>query len=292
MTAQTTFKLFGIFGCPLSHTLSPAMQEAAFEKAGLKAFYAVFELEPASFKKAFGKIRHFVLDGFNVTVPYKQTVIPFLDGLTPEAQAIGAVNTVFKKNGEWIGANTDVYGFLKSLQADASFRPSGKTVLVFGAGGAARALLYGLADSGARQILISNRHRDRAEKLAKDFKKRFPKTSFRVILEKEIKQALEAANLVVNATSLGLNVSDSEVVKASWIPKAGSKKKLFCDLIYHRPKTSFLKAAAQKGHSVLGGAGMLLYQGSRAFEYWTGKKAPVSIMQRTLQAQLKNRKTH
>lgn len=294
MSEKALFRLFGIFGYPLSHTLSPAMQEAAFAATGLKAFYVALELGPKAFRKALSHSQKLVLDGFNITVPYKSDVIRYLDRVTPEAKAVGAVNTVFRKGRQWIGANTDVDGFLRSLREEAHFNPKNKNALVFGAGGAARAVVYGLAKSGAKKIVVVNRHKDRARQLIRDFQRLFPRAILSpslVILRPEgpkglrsfasLRMTLKEADLVVNATSLGLMKSDPEVIPASLIPKAGEKK-LFFDLIYHVPQTNFMKSAAWKGHRVLGGLGMLLFQGAEAFEYWTGKKAPVGVMRRAL----------
>lgn len=273
MKEPNPFRLFGIFGYPLSHTLSPAMQEAAFEAVGLKAFYLALELEPQQFHKALSN-KKCALEGFNITVPYKLDVMRHLDDVSPEAKAIGAVNTVFRKQGKWKGVNTDVNGFLRSLREDAKFEPKNKKALVFGAGGAARAVVYGLAKSGAKQIAVINRDSMRAIKMIREFRKIFPS----VVFTKEME--LKDADLVVNATSLGLKKNDVPVFNTSQIPTG--KQKLFFDLIYHVPQTPFMKDAAQKGHRVMGGLGMLLFQGAEAFEYWTGKKAPVKVMRHAL----------
>lgn len=255
------------------------MQEAAFAAAGVKAFYGAFELELAQFHRALKSPKSLALEGFNITVPYKRAVMRHLDKVLPEAKAIGAVNTAFRRGGKWTGANTDVNGFLLSLKHEGRFNPRNKNVLIFGAGGAARAVLYGLAKAGAKQIVILNRHEAKAKKLIQEFQKQFPKTLFDT--GGEACCEIDSADLVVNATSLGLKKKDAVVVSPSLIPKAG-KKKLFFDLIYHVPQTPFLKAAKQKGHRALGGLGMLLFQGAEAFQLWTGRKAPVSVMRRAL----------
>ncbi|OGW82776.1 MAG: shikimate dehydrogenase [Omnitrophica bacterium GWA2_52_8] len=283
-------RLFGIFGNPLAHTLSPAMQEAAFRQIGWKAHCLVFELGPRDFRKAMARLPRFPVEGFNLTVPYKQAVIPYLAALTPEARAVGAVNTVFQKGGRWIGANTDVYGFLTSLQKEGKFKPRGKKILVLGAGGASRAVIYGLASRGARKIRIAARRKGRAAMIARDFRKVFPKIDFEILegpFEK-LKPAFGDSDLVVNATSVGLKKKGPVLVPEKVIPGAG-KKILFFDLIYDPFPTLFLKAAAKKGHRILGGLGMLLFQGGKAFEYWSGKKAPVEKMRQALEDGLKER---
>ncbi len=287
MKKEKPFRLYGIFGCPLAHTLSPAMQEAAFAKTGVKAFYLPLELSLRDFRKTMKSLQRLALEGFNLTVPYKETVIPFLGRLEPEARALGAVNTVYKRGSVWSGANTDVYGFLTSLKREGGFDPKGKNALVFGAGGAARAVVYALASSGAAAVWVTNRNLKRAEILAGDFKKRFPRTLLHVIPANSaaLGAVVRESDLLVNATSVGLK-KDEDLLPESLIPEALTEKKLFFDLIYHRPMTGFLKAGRKKGHRVLGGLGMLLHQGAKAFEYWTGKKAPVELMRKALAEKL------
>ncbi|MFH0985452.1 MAG: shikimate dehydrogenase [Candidatus Omnitrophota bacterium] len=284
MKKDGAFKLYGIFGYPLSHTLSPAMHEAAFRELGIDANYIVLELVPEAFKKLMRRASRFSLSGFNVTVPYKETVMKYLDKVRPEAQAIGAVNTVFKQGKRWIGANTDMEGFLKTLVTDGGFRPSGKKAVVLGAGGAARAVVYGLSLEGAREILIADCFSEKARKIAGDMKKFFKGTEYHAVEAgtSEVKAALQKADVIINATPLGLKAQDPEVIPEAWIPKSGDKKIFFMDLIYNPAVTPFLKIAKKKGHRTLNGLGMLLYQGVRALELWTGRKAPVSVMRRAL----------
>ncbi len=265
------------------------MQEAAFSAAGLKAYYLVLELGLSSFKKVMKDMPHLAVEGFNVTVPYKETVIPYLDILTPEARAVGAVNTVFRQGKKWTGTNTDVYGFLTSLKTEGKFLARGKKILILGAGGSARAVAYGLASQEAKEILLANRHPERAVNLIRKMKPLFPKVSWKAILQdvKQLKPALQEAALVVNATSVGLKAGDASLIPASWIPGASAKHRiLFFDLIYRPALTPLLKAAKSKGHKAVNGLGMLLFQGAKAFEIWTGKKAPVPVMKKALEASL------
>lgn len=291
MKKSQAFNLYGIFGYPLSHTFSPAMHEAAFRKSGIEANYIVLELTPEDFKKALRKTSGLSLSGFNVTVPYKETVMPFLDKVLPEARAIGAVNTVFRRGKKWVGTNTDMEGFLLTLRKDGGFRPQGKKAVILGAGGAARALVYGLSREGAREILIADCFPEKARKILNDMKKIFPQVVFQDALAgtREVKAALQEADVIINATPLGLKPQDPRVVPVSWIPKA-SVKKVFCmDLIYNPAVTPFLKDAKKKGQKTLNGLGMLLYQGARAWEFWTGRKAPVEVMRQALLQALKEK---
>ena len=288
------FELYGIFGDPLAHSLSPAMQEKAFALSGVKAFYLALEMNKSRFKSAMSKLRSVPLKGFNVTIPYKELVISFLDQVSPEAARIGAVNTVYQKKSRWLGVNTDVYGFLKSLESDAGFKIRGKKALVLGAGGASRAAVYGLAKSGAKTIWIYNRHGGRAKLLAKQFQRYFPHVQLHghSLLEPALQETLSSSDLIVNTTSLGLKQGDPSALSEKIIPKVRSgRRKLFYDLIYSPAETRFLKQARKKGHDTLNGVGMLVYQGACAFEYWTGRKAPSKEMRKVLLKALHERES-
>ena len=265
-------KLYGIFGFPLGHTLSPALQEAAFRALGLKAFYLSFEVRREEFLRLMRRRKNLVLDGFNVTVPYKEEVLRFLDGVSPEARAIGAVNTVLRKGSRWMGFNTDSRGFTASLEKDAKFRAAGKKILILGAGGSARAAAYALAQKGAKIISIANRTPARAEKIRMQYRRLFPQVEWR-------NSNLAEADLVVNATSVGLRKGDRSLVRPRDFL---NRRALFVDLIYKPAETRFLREARLAGHPTLNGLGMLLYQGAEAFRLWTGLKAPLEVMQKTL----------
>ena len=268
------------------------MQEAAFKAVGLKAFYLALEMGLPGFRQVMKNRKRLSLAGFNVTVPYKEAAGRYLDHVTSEAKAIGAVNTVYQKGRAWWGTNTDVYGFLTSLREEGRMDPKGKRAIILGAGGSARAVVYGLASRKASHILIANRHEARAKKLAAEFKRLFRGTVFEPIpLEgKRLKPAIVSADLIVNCTSVGLKPEEASVLAPDWIPRASKKSKpLFYDLIYRPFRTKLLKTAEQKGYTVLNGAGMLVHQGAKSFEYWTGKKAPIVLMRKTLQAALQNK---
>ncbi len=279
-------ELYGIFGYPLSHTLSPVFQEAGFEKAGLRAHYLVFDLSEPSFKRVMRSLKKSPLKGFNLTVPYKQTVVPYLDWITPEARAIGAVNTVYRFGKKWYGTNTDAAGFWLSLRKEWKWKAKGQKALVLGAGGAARAVSYALASHGIQSIAVWNRTEERTQGLIHDFSKLFPKTIFlSTALDK--KSNVSSFDLIVNTTSVGLHKKDKALLLSSHVPSAKSGKKYFIDLIYNPAETEFLKLARKKGHKTHNGLSMLLYQGARAFEIWTGKKAPVEVMRKALLGALK-----
>lgn len=272
--------LYGIFGYPLKHTVSPAIQNCALDEYGLKAIYFAFERPPARFRFLMRHLKSLLLDGFNVTVPYKEEVIRYLDRLSPEATALGAVNTVKKQGSKWIGYNTDLYGFLKGLR-ETGFNPKNKSAVIFGAGGAARAVVFGLAKSGARKITIVNRTVSRAKQVVNQFRKKFPKIHWAVhsLDQRSLKEVLSNADILVNATKIGLKPSDALLVPESAFPK---KRILVYDLIYKPEQTKLLKLASQLGHKTVNGETMLLHQGVRAFEIWTGKRAPIKKMRKAL----------
>lgn len=270
---RPAFGLYGIFGFPLGYTLSPVMQEAAFRALGLKAFYLPFEVRWEEFRRLMRERSRLLLDGFNVTVPYKEEVLRYLDGLSPSARAIGAVNTVVRKGRRWIGFNTDEIGFGTSLQKEGKFEPRAKQVLILGAGGSARAVAYALARRGARRIVIENRTPSRAKKIVLRYRKLFPKVEWEIA--KIGKGAVpESTDLVVNVTSVGLRPRDPSLASPAGFPE----KTLFVDLIYNPRETRFLRLARESGHRTLNGLGMLVYQGAEAFRLWTGRKAPVKMM--------------
>jgi len=259
------------------------MHNAGFRHLGIHSYYLRFELPPAEFKNLLKQKKKLPLAGFNLTVPHKQIVLPFLDKMSPEVRGTGACNTVIVKRGLWHGENTDIYGFLKGLELK-KFNPRGKDVALLGAGGAARALSFGLLSKGIRSLVVLNPAFDfeRAQKLIREFAKLFPKCLYGAahLSDKNIKALLPGKDLIINATILGLKPKDPSPVSSSQLPRA-KKKALAYDLIYS-PQTPFLKVAHGKGYATQNGLPMLLHQGARALSLWTGKKAPVKVMERAL----------
>lgn len=296
--SSNSFKLYGIFGFPLQHTLSPVMQEAAFQALGFRAFYLPFEVRREEFRRLMRRRSRLLLDGFNVTVPYKEEVLRYLDGLNPAARAIGAVNTVVRKGKRWIGFNTDGIGFIRSLEKEARFQPRGKSVLILGAGGSARGVAYALAERGAGQIIIANRTVSRLRKLVGQYRRIFPRVEFapsplplrqrRIRLRRKRRRGSKVRreiDLVVNATSVGLKSDGPSLVS----PKDFPRKTLFVDLIYSPAETRLLRLARESGHRTLNGLGMLVYQGTEAFRLWTGRRVPVEVMWATLEKEMNAR---
>jgi len=280
--AQSTqsFKLFALIGYPLGHTLSPPMHSAALKKVNMPGLYMPFEIEPKNFSRIMKRVELLPLQGFNVTVPYKEKIVSYLDTISPEARVIGAVNTV-KKGKKLCGYNTDAYGFSRSLKEDLRFSPRGKKILLIGAGGAARACVYTLAKEGAHTVIISDVVMSKARSLRKHISSHFKNTRFLITQpnEEHYRLLIPTVDCIINATPIGLKKSDPLVIS----PRIFPKKKLFVyDLIYNPAETKLLAAARKRGCIVSSGLGMLLYQGARAFEIWTGKKAPIASMRKAL----------
>ena len=276
--------IFGIFGHPVEHSFSPGMHNAAFAAIGLDGCYVPFAVHPDDLGNAVKAIVPLGLCGLNITIPHKEKVILFLDDLTDDARLIGAVNTIEVRDKKLIGHNTDGKGFLRSLREETGFRPKGKTVLMVGSGGAARAVCFELALAGAGDILLHDIDRDKAGKLGHDIRSA---TATRVTVTdaSSLRTLAPDADCLINATPLGLKKSDPLPLSRDLMRKG----QLVCDLVYNPPDTRLLRTAQSRGAKTLRGIGMLLYQGVIAFEIWTGKKAPVSVMKKALARQMRDR---
>ncbi len=277
-------KIYGIFGHPVEHTFSPGMHNSAFRKLKMDACYVPFDVHPDRLGDAVRAVIPLHLAGLNITVPHKETIIRFLDALSEEANLIGAVNTLEIREGVMIGHNTDGRGFLRSLKEQARFNPKGKKFLFIGSGGAARAVGFSLALAGAAKIRFRDLDLKKADALAKDISE---KTGADVLSigEEALAAAASEADSIINATPLGLKKGDPLPLARELI----ESRHLVCDLVYNPPVTPLLKAAKVRRAKLLPGLGMLLYQGVIAFEIWTGKKAPVEVMQKALQQQIRTR---
>lgn len=272
-------KIFGIIGDPIGHTLSPAMHNKAFQKLKIPAAYLPFHIKPEELKTFFKEAKQWGLLGFNVTIPHKETCIPFLKKVSAEAQNIGAVNTVILKNGHWQGDNTDGRGYLKSLVLETGIRLLNKRIVILGSGGAARAVLYALAQKRPKHITVVNRTFEKAAALTQEFSKKFPKTYFEALpMEGEaFSLSFPDTDLLINTTSLGLKGTRIKL-PLKILPKSA----IVSDLVYRPLKTDLLKQAQRLKLKTHTGIGMLLYQGALAFEQWTHRKAPITTMKKAL----------
>ena len=285
--------MVGVIGWPVSHSVSPAMHNAAFADLGLDWCYVPLPVptEPAErIGEAMRGLRALGLRGANVTVPHKQSVMPYLDWLTPAAQAIGAVNTIrVEADGQLSGDNTDARGFVADLR-DHGVDPAGKRALVLGAGGSARAIVFGLAEAGCVSITILNRSVDKAHDLAMDIRALFPfcRLSGHAMPD-EIAVLAQEAEIIVNCTSLGMTPN---VEGLPWDENISFRPgQVVYDLVYNPPQTRLLQKDVTDGAQAIGGLGMLIWQGAIAFERWTSQLPPVAVMRAAAEAVFAKRRT-
>jgi shikimate dehydrogenase len=271
-------KIYGLIGLPLSHSLSPLMHNAAFRALKINSEYRLFELKPEGLESFFGSLPENNIYGLNVTVPYKEKILTFLDKISDEAKIIGAVNTIRISGNILEGFNTDGEGFLKNLKEDLKFGPKAKAVIILGAGGAGRAISVYLCKENPGSITIYDVDSNKAAKLVSHLKENFK--GITVNHAGSIAgMPLGEADLLVNAAPIGLKESDPCVID----PNLLGKNILVYDLIYNPKETKLLRLAKERGIRVSNGLGMLLYQGMAAFEIWTGKAAPKEVMQNALE---------
>ncbi len=266
----------GIIGDPIAHTISPAMQNAAFNKFGLEYTYVPFRVKKEDLGRAIAGVKALNIRGLNVNIPHKIEVMSFLDEIDPLAEKIGAVNTILNDEGILKGFNTDAAGFLKALLA-AKVKPGKRNFVILGAGGAARAVAFILADQGAN-LTVLNRHPQAAGQLtARIFQLFRRKVEALELNRANLKAALNEAEVLVNTTSLGM----APEAEATPVPARLIKPGLVVfDIIYNPPQTRLLYEAEKRGAKTIGGMEMLVWQGAAAFELWTGHRAPVPVMRR------------
>jgi shikimate dehydrogenase len=269
--------LVGLIGDPVAHSVSPVFQQAALDVLGLDGRYEAWLTTAAELPARIASLRATGVLGANVTVPHKQAVVPLLDEVEVTVRRTGAVNTILHRDGRLTGYNTDVQGFVDALRLDGGFDPAGARVAVVGAGGAARAVVWGLLDAGAGMVTIVNRTPARAAALAKDLDD--PRAGYWPgSPEADTTTAiLEACDLIVNCTSVGMLHSAQE--QESPIPAGAISPGTFvADIVANPLVTPLLRVAAERGCRNLGGLPMLVRQGAAAFELWTGQPAPLEIM--------------
>lgn len=262
----------GVIGLPVRHSLSPTIFNAAFAAAGLDWAYLAFEVPEGAAGLAMGGVRSLGMEGVSVTMPHKAAVIPALDRLTADAEALGAVNCVHRAGHELVGHNTDGAGFIDALQIDEGLDLADRRVTVVGAGGAARAVIRALAGAGARELVVVNRSPDaaaRAVALA-------PGRARTGALDE-----VGDTDLVVNATPLGMGVvtgADGTGEPMPLDPERLGAGQVVVDLIYHPAITPLLRAAHDRGLVAVNGLGMLIHQAAHAFRTWTGEEPPLEAM--------------
>jgi shikimate dehydrogenase len=283
ITAKT--KILGIFGYPTGHTISPAMHNAVIKALRLDMVYLPFEVKPSELREAIKCIKSIGMIGVNITIPHKEAVIKFIDGISEEARHIGAVNTIVNKDGRLIGHNTDGYGYITSLKEECNFNPKGKNIAILGAGGAARGILVALSVKKPKTIVIANRTLARAISLIKAFKGKFPETKFEAVdLNKDIlKKYFKDMELLVNTTSVGMKKNETVEIPLELLPKTA----VVSDIVYNPLETLLLKKAKKLGLTTHSGLGMLVHQGVKSFKLWTGMDAPIEVMRKAALKALK-----
>lgn len=281
MEIKATTKIYGIFGHPVSHSLSPVMHNSAFSALGLDCVYVAFDVSPEDIGKAAQAVRTLGISGINITIPHKESIIPHLDEIAPDAELTGAVNTVKNQGGKLSGHNTDVGGFLRAVREELGIEPKGSKVFLAGAGGAARAVMSAFCMNGAEEIYILNRTHDKALRLASGFGERFSKIKIEPVKfddTKAIEAGLAQADILVNSTSSGMDGREGLDLPLDKMKETSA----VYDLVYKPRETRLVKEARGLGLKASGGLGMLLYQGALSFEIWTGMKAPVDDMRKAL----------
>lgn len=267
-------RVLGVFGHPVSHSLSPIIHNAAIEALGIDYIYVPFHVLPEKLGEAVRGLRALEIAGVNVTIPHKESVIGFLDEVDEKARRMGSVNTVVNDNGRLRGFSTDGPGFLSSIQTEwGDVRDC--RVLVLGAGGSAKAVAFALAEIGC-DIVIANRTYSRAVELAESLKA--VSANVRAIpLEREaVAEAARSSDLLVNTTSVGMHPETDAIPIPPDLIHSGM---LVYDLIYNPPRTNLIAEAEARGARALNGLKMLIHQGALSFEMWTGIKPPVDVME-------------
>ncbi len=272
-------KLLGVIGDPIEHSLSPIMHNAAIAEMKLDLIYVPFRIQASDLETAIAGFSTIDLQGFSVTIPHKQAIIPFLSEITEGAKAIGAVNTVWKSTQGWGGTNTDIVGFVSPLRD----RPWNQAIaVVLGNGGAARAVVAGCAELGFAEIHVVGRSAEKRQEFAQNW----TLTSLSVHPWEQISALLPQADLIVNTTPIGMSPhSDQSPLtdeQAAQIPSTA----IAYDLIYVPNPTRFLQQAQRQGASTIDGLEMLVQQGAAALEIWTQQSVPDGIMRRSLRTHL------
>lgn len=267
---------FGVIGHPISHSLSPIMHAANFEALGREDEYEALDISPQQFKHIKDIINEKSLDGFNITIPHKESILPYLDEISSNAKQTGAVNTVLIRDNKWIGYNTDGIGFVKGLMEHYGSIQNRK-ILVLGAGGASKGIVSEMMKFTDQKITVANRTLSRFDNWQIDIDKKS--------LE-EVQSSVHTFDIIINTTPVGMNVQQSEYI----IPiEKICKNSLVCDIIYIPNKTPLLQACEQAGIAIYNGMDMFVYQGAESFKIWTGQDAQIESMRNKVKEELKRR---
>ena len=275
--------LVGVIGNPVKHSLSPVILNAAFREAKINWVYTAFETPEEKLADAIGGIRALGIAGLSVTMPHKAKVCSLLDEISDSAQTLNAVNCIVNDAGKLEGHNTDGDGFLDAVKHDAGLDVVGKKVLVVGSGGSARSIIHSLGKAGAAEIAVINRTKKKALDALE-----LAGPVGRYVEETEIPEVVSEANLVINATPIGMLDTD-DTANFPIEPNLFSKGQLAIDLIYHPISTPWMEALRDLEVEAHGGLSMLIFQAARAFKLWTGKEAPVDAMRKAAMDEIENK---
>lgn len=271
-------QLFGLIGYPLGHTLSPPLHNAALAATGVNGVYLALPTPPERLAEAIAAMRAWPVAGLNVTVPHKVTVMPLLDAITPEAERIGAVNTIARDGDRLIGHNTDYQGFLAMLHG----LPVPERAVILGAGGSSRAVAYALVSAGTREITFAVRRPGASQEVVTAMAAPAVRWSEAAFGSTELNAALDSADVLVNTTPVGMtphaDLSPLESTDLARLPTHAA----VLDLIYNPSETRLMRLAKARGLDAINGLPMLIAQAAAAFTIWTGRQAPESAWQNAL----------
>ena len=287
INAQT--KLFAVLGNPLGHSLSPLLQNHYFAQTGQNGIYLALPIEPENLESALKGLHAIGVGGCNVTIPYKETVLPYLKALTPQAEACQAVNTLIPTANGFIGDNTDGAGLLAALAYEQHWQPQGQTIVLIGAGGAAKGIAVALARAGALKIDIINRHPQRAQALSSWLSTVTGVSSEGVGLDALAEPELyQRAQTLINTTSVGMSphIDEMPPVRVQFL----TEEHLVVDIIYNPLESKLLRSARIQGAKTSSGLGMFIHQGALSFERWLGIKPQTAPLYPILQTELQKRK--
>ncbi len=276
-------ELYGILGHPVGHTLSPFMHQAAYAALKMRAQYLAFDVPPSQLAEAVRGLLALGVRGANVTLPHKCEVLKAVDHLDASARLVGAANTLAFDRSEGVtGYNTDALGLLRSV-CEAGWKVDGAKVLIIGAGGAARAAVYGMLEGGAERVIVGARRPEQALRLQQDFHA-FASVRLQACTLESLSAHMQGAGVLVQATDATMDPEAGEQLaqRIDWQALPTSCKVV--DVVYTPEHTAVLEKARLRGHAVLGGLGMLIHQGALAFELWTGRTAPVKAMREAAEA--------
>lgn len=270
-------KIAGLIGHPLGHSVSPHMHNAAFKALGLNDHeYHLIDVAPKDLKKALEGLKAEHVLGFNVTIPYKEAVIPYLDDITKFAQKVGAVNTVQNQEGKLVGFNTDAPGFIESIHEDLGFNPKDRAAVVLGAGGAGKAVCAALAENHTRVIYIYDVDEEKAKNTA-EYLNDLYETKIVSVRKDKLQLSLDKSTLLINASPIGMHPHEHDMPVSDKIRL--HIRYFVYDLVYNPTETMFMQfARSQNAAKICNGLGMLVRQGALSFSVFTGKQAPLHVM--------------